>query len=73
MTLPPEAIPYSRTYDYGVATMNRLSKIIGLFCRISSLLKGSFAKEIYNFQEPTNRSHVIRILIYIHILRIRMD
>ena len=25
----------------------------GLFCRISSLLKGSFAKETYNFKEPT--------------------
>ena len=28
--------------------------IIGLFCRISSLFKGSFAKETYNFVEPTN-------------------
>ena len=36
---------------------SRLLKIIGLFCRISSLLKGSFAKETYNFKEPTNRSH----------------
>ena len=26
------------------------------FCRISSLLQGSFAKETYNFKEPTNRS-----------------
>jgi len=34
-------------------------KIIGLFCRISSLLQGSFAKETYNFKEPTNRSHPI--------------
>ena len=29
-------------------------KIIGLFCRISSLLQGSFAKETYNLKEPTN-------------------
>ena len=29
---------------YGVATISRLLKIIGLFCRISSLLQGSFAK-----------------------------
>ena len=42
---------------YGVATISRLIKIIGLFCRISSLLQGSFAKETYNFKEPTNRSH----------------
>ena len=35
-----------------VATIGRLLKIIGLFCRISSLLTGSFAKETYNFKEP---------------------
>ena len=39
--------------------MSRLLKITGLFCRISSLLWGSFAKETYNFKEPTNRSHPI--------------
>jgi len=37
---------------------SRLLKMIGLFCRIWSLLQGSFAKEAYNFKEPTNRSHV---------------
>jgi len=42
---------------YGVATISRLLKIIGLFGRISSLLYGSFAKETHNFKEPTNRSH----------------
>ena len=41
---------------YCVATSSRLLKIIGLLCRISSLLQGSFAKETYNFKEPTNRS-----------------
>ena len=44
---------------YGVATVSRINSIIGLFCRISSLLQGSFAKETYNFKEPTNRSHSI--------------
>jgi len=44
---------------YGVATISRLLKIIGLFCRISSLLYGSFAKETYNCKKPTNRSHPI--------------
>jgi len=34
-----------------------LLKIVGLFCRISSFLLGSFAKETYKFKEPTNRSH----------------
>ena len=33
----------------------------GLFCRISSVLQGSFAKETCNFKEPTNRSHPIYI------------
>jgi len=44
---------------YGVATITRLLKIIVLFCRIASLLWGSFAKETYDFKEPTNRSHPI--------------
>ena len=34
-----------RHVGYGMATISRLLKIIGLFCRISSLLLGSFAKE----------------------------
>ena len=44
---------------YGVATISSLLKIIGLFCRISSLLQGSFAKETYNCKKATNRSHPI--------------
>jgi hypothetical protein len=40
----------------GVPTISRLLTIIGLFCRISSLLWGSFAKETYDLKEPTNRS-----------------
>ena len=43
----------------GVATIGRLLKIIGFFCRIWSLLLGSFAKETYNFKEPTDRSQPI--------------
>jgi len=54
-----------------VATISRLLKILGLFCRIESLLLGSFAKKTYNFKEPTNRSHPImyhaRKCIYTHI------
>ena len=42
---------------YGVAIISRLLKITGLFCRIQSLLQGSFAKETYNFRGSTNRSH----------------
>ena len=33
--------------------------ITGLFCRISSILWGSFAKETYNLIDPTNQSHPI--------------
>jgi len=44
---------------YGVATISRLLKVTGLFCRISSLLEGSFTKETYDFKEPTDRSHTI--------------
>jgi len=44
---------------YGVATISRLLKIIGLFCRMSSLLWGSFAKKTHNFKDPTHRSHPI--------------
>jgi len=46
----------------GVAMISRLLKIIGLFCRIKSLLRGSFSKETYNFEEPTNRSHPIHLM-----------
>jgi len=42
-----------------VATVSRIDKIIGLFCRISSLSQGSFAKETYNFIDPTSQSHPI--------------
>jgi len=42
-----------------VATSSRLLKIIGLFCRILSLLYVSFVKETCNFKEPTNGSHPI--------------
>ena len=48
-----------RVFSYGVATISRLFKITGLFCRTSSLFQGSFAKETCNFKEPTNRSHPI--------------
>ena len=47
-----------------VATISRLLKIIGLFCRILSLLQGSSARETNNFKEPTNHSHHIAIASY---------
>ena len=48
-------------YDHRVAMISRLHKNIGLFCRIKSLLEGSFAKETYASMEPTNSSHPIRL------------
>jgi len=44
---------------YGVATVSTIDKMIGLFCRIASLLQVSFAKETFNFIDPTNCSHPI--------------
>jgi len=38
---------------FEVATISRLLKMIGLFCRILSLFKGSFAKETCNCMEAT--------------------
>ena len=45
------------------AAISRLLKIIDPFCRILSLLQGSFAKETYNFKESTNRSHPISMFM----------
>ena len=45
--------------SYGVATVSRIDQIIGLFCRILSLLSGSFAKETCNSIDPTNQRHPI--------------
>jgi len=42
---------------YGMATISRLLQMICLFCRISSLLQGTFAT--CNVKEPTNGSHPI--------------
>jgi len=39
-----------------VAMISRIIKVIVIFCRIQSILKGFFAKETNNFKEPTNRS-----------------
>jgi len=44
---------------YGVASVSRIDKITGLFCRISSVLWGSFAKGTHNFIDPTKQSQPI--------------
>jgi len=45
--------------DYGVASISRLLKIIGLSCKRALQKRLYSAKETYNFKEPTNRSHLI--------------
>ena len=61
---------YTTQDGYGVATMSRLLKTVGLFCK-RALEKSRYStKEIYIFKEPTNRSHHIsdkRIYIYVHV------
>jgi len=43
--------------DYGVATISRLLKIIGLFCKRALQKIPIFSKDTYNLKEPTNHSH----------------
>jgi len=44
---------------YGVASISRIDKIIGLFCKRALLKRRYSAKETYNFIDPTDRSHPI--------------
>jgi len=48
--------------------------MIGLFCRIQSLLYGSFAKESYDFKESTNRSHpIVKNTSRISVLQVHLN
>jgi len=49
------------TSEYGVSTISRLLKILGLFCKRDLWKRWYSAKETYNLKEPTNRSHPMRI------------
>jgi len=44
---------------YGVATISRLLKCVGFFCKRALSKRLYSAKETYNFKEPTNHSHPI--------------
>ena len=48
---------------YGVASINRLLKIVGLFCKRALQKRLYSAKETYHFKEPTNCSHPIGNLV----------
>ena len=52
-------IPTCPIRIYGVATIRRLLKIIGLFCKRALYKRLYSAKETYNVKEPTNGSHPI--------------
>jgi len=45
--------------EYGVASISRLLKMIGLFCKRALQKRLYSAKETYTFKEPTNRSQPI--------------
>ena len=47
---------------YQVATISRLPKIIGLFCKRALYKRLYSAKETYTFKEPTDHSHHISVL-----------
>jgi len=52
-------LPLKLIYLDEVATITRLLKMIGLFCKRALEKRLYSAKETYHFKEPTNRSHPI--------------
>jgi len=51
---------------YGVATISRMLKNIGLFCKRALQKRPVFCKETYIFKHPTHRSHPIGQNLRIH-------
>jgi len=58
---------HAHTYPYEVATISRLLKIIGLFCKRALEKKLYSAKETSNFKVPTNHSHSMCTLMHMHL------
>ena len=50
-----------------MATIRRLLKIIGLFCKRALLKRRYSAKETYDFEEPTTRSHPLVLVERVHV------
>ena len=48
-----------RNRGYGVATISRLLKMIGVFCKRTLWKRRYSAEETYHFKAPTHRSHLI--------------
>ena len=55
---------YTYIHDYGVPTISRLLKMIGLFYKRDLQKRRYSAKETYHYKEPTNRSHHIQTYAY---------
>jgi len=47
---------------YGVASVSRIDKFIGLFCKRALQRRRYSAEETYNLIDPTNRSNRILVL-----------
>ena len=45
--------------EYGVASVSRIDKFIGLFCKRALQRRRYSAEETYNLIDPTNRSHAV--------------
>ena len=54
-----ECFMYVLFMCYGVATISRMLKNIGLFCKRDLQKRPIFCKETYIFKHPTHRSHPI--------------
>ena len=52
---------------YGVATISRMLKNIGLFCKRALQKRPVFCKETCIFKHPTNRSHPILRIVHVSI------
>jgi len=50
---------FQQSAPYGVATISRMHKNIGLFCKRDLQKRPIFCKETYIFKHPTHRSHPI--------------
>jgi len=52
---------------YGVASVSKVDKMTGLFCKRALENRLYSAQKTYNFKEPTNRSHPISVYVYAYV------
>jgi len=53
--------------SYEAATIRRLPKRIGLFCKRILLKRLYSARETYAFKEPTHHSHPLGVMWWFHV------